>query len=835
MPCSHHPSRSLSPQVLCLVLLIPVIMSIVACPARGGKAASNTSYETLTLGEVRDLIEQKGYSWRAGRTSLSDLPPEEFTRRMGLRLPQNYDEILRRVRSRPPLLPALDLPSRFDWSDSISMPPIREQLCGDCWAQAVTAGMECQVRFHDHDSTALAVQNVIDCNFGSSNCAGGFLWDACFLFANVGGVAGDCYPYVGADMNCSPDTCPLIGKLDAFDDIDTTVVSIKTHLITYGPIPVALGVPPDLQYYTGGCYESDLPWDHWHAMLIIGWEDSMCGGYGAWHCWNCSGTEWGEDGYAWIKYHTAKIGADAKVLHYTSRGSVQLGIEAFTIDDSAGDADSVPDPGETVGLAIELSNSAWTAATGISAVLTSTTPGVNVIDGSAVFPDIDPDSTGWSVLPHFSFSVDTDMLCGRPAGLLLSLSCNEGVCTDELEILIGEAGVVFFDDGEVDLGWDKRAADDEATSGVWRRRDPVGSATDTCLVQPERDHTPGSASKCFVTSNVLRKLDPNSGDVDGGKTTLTSPVTDLSGRALATLRYWRWYTNDTGGNVDDAWAVDVSPDSGVTWVNLETTAEGERAWVRKEFDLGTTVALTDKVLVRFVASDYGYDSTVEAAVDDVEIVGSPWWVDDEGPAVKVLSPDGGEEITEETQHLIQWSAGDDYGVRKAAVLVSYDGGATFPDTLGAPLWPDTTLLWDVPAGEYPECILRVEVTDRGYSQAADESDSAFAIVRDLSGLPGERASHDPEAVELLGSERNPFTATTRIFFAVPAPGEARLAIYNVEGRPVRHLLRDRLEAGYHSAVWDGKSDAGEPTASGVYFIHLSASGRSHTAKIVLRR
>ena len=118
-------------------------------------------------------------------------------------------------------------------------------------------------------------------------------------------------------------------------------------------------------------------------------------------------------------------------------------------------------------------------------------------------------------------------------------------------------------------------------------------------------------------------MDPNSADVDGGKTTLTTPVIDLSGHASAALRYWRWYTNDTGGNVDDSWVVDVSPDSGVTWVNLETETVSERAWARKEVDLLSEIALTDRVVVRFIVSDYGDDSTVEAAIDDIEVVGSP--------------------------------------------------------------------------------------------------------------------------------------------------------------------------------------------------------------------
>jgi hypothetical protein len=789
----------------------------------------------MTLEEVLEHIDRNGYSWHAGRTPLSELPPEEFTRRMGTLIPDDYDKILQRVRSRPPSLPAMDLPSRFDWSDSIAMPPIRDQLCGDCWAQAVTAAMECQIRIHDHDTTALAVQHVIDCNFGQSNCAGGFLSDACFLFTHVGAVAEDCYSYVGTDMNCDSDSCAIIGRLNGFQDIDTTVVSIKNHLMAHGPIPVALGVPPDLQYYTGGCYESDLTWDHWHAMLVIGWEDTMCGGYGAWHCWNSSGTDWGEDGYAWIKYGTARIGADAKILDYTTKGEVRPSVDSLAIDDSSGDGDSVADPGETVGLGVRLVNNGWNTATGVSATLASTTPGVYVTTASALFPDIEPDSTRWSTPPHFSLSVDAAVLCGRVAKFVLSVACNEGITTDDFEIVVGDAGIVFSDNVELDLGWSRSAPDDDATSGEWKRRNPTGTATDTCLVQPERDHTAGSAVRCFITRNVLRGLLPDAADVDGGKTTLTSPVMDLSGQALAALRYWRWYSNDKGGNADDTWLVDVSSDSGTTWVNLETEKAGREAWVREEFDLNAAVPLTDKMLVRFVASDYGDESTVEAAVDDIEIMASPYWVDTRGPTVTVTSPNGGEEITEQTQFSIGWTSGDDYGLRAITVLASYDGGIIFTDTLGTAVWPETTLSWDVPAGEYPDCRVRVEVIDRGYNTAADESDSAFAIVPDLSGIPVETASEDPLPLELIGSESNPFTGMTHIIYSLPSTAYARLRIYDVRGRVVRNLFAGRVEAGYNSAIWDGRSDSGYLSASGVYFASLSAAGINRTVKVVLER
>jgi flagellar hook assembly protein FlgD len=62
-----------------------------------------------------------------------------------------------------------------------------------------------------------------------------------------------------------------------------------------------------------------------------------------------------------------------------------------------------------------------------------------------------------------------------------------------------------------------------------------------------------------------------------------------------------------------------------------------------------------------------------------------------------------------------------------------------------------------------------------------------------------------------------------------------MSIYDVRGRMVKVLVDLRMDAGYHSAVWDGRSASGTHVAPGIYFVHLSASGAQRTAKVVLKR
>jgi hypothetical protein len=411
---------------------------------------------------------------------------------------------------------------------------------------------------------------------------------------------------------------------------------------------------------------------------------------------------------------------------------------------------------------------------------------------------------------------------------------DQGISTDTFEMLVGDAEIVFFDDAESDLGWTLGAPTDDATNGDWRWLNPRGSLQDSFLVQAELDHTPGSSVLAFVTKNTNRTFSPDLSDVDDGKTTLTSPLIDLSDHASALLRYWRWYTNDTGANTDDSWQVDVSDDAGASWVNLETDSTSARSWQPKEFDLGQYVLLSNEVQVRFIASDYGYESTVEAALDDIELTGCPYSVDVTPASVQVFGPNGGESINEDSEYEITWGASDDYGVRDFTVLASYDGGATFDDTVGVVGGFDTSVTWDVPVGEHPSCKIGIEARDRGYNTSFDESDAAFSIIRDLSGVDG-KSEDILGDITLVGSERNPFTGSTHIFFSVPRRMDVSISIFDAQGRLTKNLGSMSPGAGYHSVLWDGRSDTGSLAAPGVYFVRLDAETVGLTSKLVLAR
>jgi hypothetical protein len=87
---------------------------------------------------------------------------------------------------------------------------------------------------------------------------------------------------------------------------------------------------------------------------------------------------------------------------------------------------------------------------------------------------------------------------------------------------------------------------------------------------------------------------------------------------------------------------------------------------------------------------------------------------------------------------------------------------------------------------------------------------------------------------LAGNFPNPFNPKTEIRFSLPETAAVTLTVFDLQGRQVRELgTGAQMVAGSHTLTWDGKSDAGEAVASGVYFYRLSAGEFSQTRKMTL--
>lgn len=95
--------------------------------------------------------------------------------------------------------------------------------------------------------------------------------------------------------------------------------------------------------------------------------------------------------------------------------------------------------------------------------------------------------------------------------------------------------------------------------------------------------------------------------------------------------------------------------------------------------------------------------------------------------------------------------------------------------------------------------------------------------------------HQPEAMKfaLEANYPNPFNPSTTIAFSLAAAGHTTLKIYNASGQLVRTLLNGKVEAGRHTAIWDGRNDQNQAATSGVYFYVLESGNQSATNKMIM--
>lgn len=116
--------------------------------------------------------------------------------------------------------------------------------------------------------------------------------------------------------------------------------------------------------------------------------------------------------------------------------------------------------------------------------------------------------------------------------------------------------------------------------------------------------------------------------------------------------------------------------------------------------------------------------------------------------------------------------------------------------------------------------------------AAQNLSSASNAVT-INGIMMKTFTGVPDSYELIGNFPNPFNPSTEIRFALPKADAVRLRIYNIHGQLVATIHEGPLEAGYHSAIWNGKNQQGRMVSSGLYFYRLETSSFNTIKKMTL--
>jgi len=270
-----------------------------------------------------------------GLNSLSDVSEDEFSQML---LPKghfdNMKETATFIQHRPKNLEMVgrsldDYPKSFDWREQGVVSPVKAQkiegggYCGSCWAFASAATVETAhaIKYGVQELKNLSTQQLLDCDLSDDGCSGGEPEKAFRYIHEHGLTTWESYPYIAEDWHNN--TCRLhTNDTTSFEVayfIQPDELNIIDWLVNFGPVNVAINVPPDMKPYTGGIYK---PNDHDCIFKLIGTHALNIVGYNAnekgekyWIVKNSWGTDWGiEHGYIHFARGTNTCGIEDKPI-----------------------------------------------------------------------------------------------------------------------------------------------------------------------------------------------------------------------------------------------------------------------------------------------------------------------------------------------------------------------------------------------------------------------------------------------------------------------------------------------------------------------------------------
>lgn len=287
------------------------------------------------LSSLQDKLVKGNLGWKAGHTSLMDLPEEELACMLSsCMLKWDSEELVENRKNAIVFDDLEEIPRRFDWRNVNGknyVTPIKNQKqCGSCVAFATIASIESCLRIAygcSVDNTmlpTLSEANAYYCRGG--DCSGVTLSTVLKNVEAIGVVPEKNMKYFtikkGSTIECYSDcsgkrgtkNCKITGgnpdslitKLYSYNNI-SGIDHMKKAIVKYGPIIAGFSTGASIIAYQDGVYKplDDEEIFSDHAVCFIGYDDDK-------RCFiykNSWGKNWGNKGFGELSY-------DAPIFSY---------------------------------------------------------------------------------------------------------------------------------------------------------------------------------------------------------------------------------------------------------------------------------------------------------------------------------------------------------------------------------------------------------------------------------------------------------------------------------------------------------------------------------------
>lgn len=272
-----------------------------------------------------------------------------------------------------------------------------------------------------------------------------------------------------------------------------------------------------------------------------------------------------------------------------------LGVLSVIVNDAAGDANGVLDPGETAELIVTIGNSGSGLAGSVNGVLSETDVFMSIDDPICSFGNISGDGgVGDNTTDAFLITADPGSIKGYEMTFDLNLTDNNGLITPlNFNFIIGDREEFYFDDFSSNKGWTGLGGNAEWTIGPatgGAGSDPYGEP------DPAYDHTPTEDN--YLLGNDLT---PSPGGDYNPQLSNTywvySPIFDCTDYAGVQLTFYRWMGIESN-QWDHAY---LDAFNGTSWIRIfeNVNAIEDYGWQEIFYDLSEYADYNPNFQIRF--------------------------------------------------------------------------------------------------------------------------------------------------------------------------------------------------------------------------------------------
>jgi subtilisin-like proprotein convertase family protein len=231
---------------------------------------------------------------------------------------------------------------------------------------------------------------------------------------------------------------------------------------------------------------------------------------------------------------------------------------ADTCSTGGGGGNGLWEAGETVQFSVTVENDGSTTLTGVSASITSPTPGVVILDGVASYPDLAPSGTSPSGAPHFTLEVPAAAACNADLGVNVQVNTDQGSWSGSFTHKVGQL-----------LSGTLVALNENFAGGIPATWSVVDGGTGGGAAATWTTANPGARTFTAPMAAPVAMVDSDNATISATQNEeLITPVLNLSGATSVTLefdQFFRWFA----GSQNEQGDVDVrSSLTGGAWVNV---------------------------------------------------------------------------------------------------------------------------------------------------------------------------------------------------------------------------------------------------------------------------